>query len=60
MRIVHPHKPYQRPDLSDQLAGQDFCVLEYRRRFIARRCGVSRATVEAVIGIVFSDGERRR
>jgi len=59
MKIVHPHQPYQRPDLSDQLSGQDFCVLEYRKRFIRRCCRVSR-TADAVVGVVFVDEERRR
>jgi hypothetical protein len=60
MKVHHPSKSRQLPDLFDWAAHRDICVYDHRVRWVARRCRVSRATAETIIANAgFSDGERR-
>jgi hypothetical protein len=57
MKLHHPSKRCQLPDLIDRLAHQDFCTADYRLRLIAHRCRVSLATAETIIANAgFSNG----
>jgi hypothetical protein len=59
MKLHHPSKRCQLPDLIDRLAHQDFCTADYRLRLIAHRCRVSLATAETIIANAgFSNGGR--
>ena len=61
MKLHHPPKKCQLPDLFDRIPDQAFCTEDYRRRLIAGRCRVSLAIAETIIANAgFSDGERRR
>jgi hypothetical protein len=60
MKVHHPPKSCQLPDLFDWAANRDICVSDHRVRWVARRCRVSPATAETIIANAgFSDGERR-
>lgn len=61
MKLHHPLKKCQLPELFDRLADQDFCAEDYRLRRIADRCRVSLATAETIVANAgFCSGERRR
>jgi hypothetical protein len=61
MKLYHPSKPRQLPDLLDRFAHQDFCTADYRLRLIADRYRLSLATAGTIIANGgFSDGEQNR
>jgi hypothetical protein len=59
MKLHHPSKRCQLPDLIDRPTHQDFCTADYRLRLIASRFRVSLSTAETIItNAGFSNGER--
>jgi hypothetical protein len=49
MKLHHPKKRYQSPDLFDWLADQDRRVASHTVRWVARRCRVPIATAETIV-----------
>jgi hypothetical protein len=59
--LPHSRRKLHLPDLFDWAANRSIPVHDYRVRWVASRCRVSRATAETIIANAgFTDGERRR
>ena len=60
MKIYHPPKSYQLPDLFDWASEMERHAVDHRTRWVARRCRVSLATAATLIeNAGFSKRERR-